>query len=330
MGATSPGAHDDLPRQLRIAFDRGGEMGRRMRELDWTASPLGPPNAWPEELRYAVAAMFASRAQIIIFFGPQYCALYNDAYIVSMGSKHPAHLGRPGQEMWTEAWSVLQELFDGVRERDTAFFATDFPFMIERYGFLEETYFDISYDPIRSGGGEVSGINCIVSESTYRVLGSRRVRTLSALGSRLADSPDEASLVAETAAVFGENAADVPFARLILDPAGMPDPVQAVAAGGPAAVLPLREVAEPPPAAAEHALVFPVGTGTAGSSIRSSSGPRISVRGVRNSWLTFEKKLVLAWSSAASAAARSRSVSYARMLVTAREICATATSRKSR
>ena len=42
----------------------------------------------------------------------------------------------------------------------------------------------------------------------------------------------------------------------------------------------------------------------------SSSGPSISVSGVRNSWLTFEKKAVLARSISASASARLRSSSY--------------------
>src|SRR3954464_13266991 len=165
------GSDAALPPQLRTAFERGGEMGRRMLELDWSASPLGPPPAWPEELRNAVAAMLASRAQIVIFFGPDHCALYNAAYIFSMGSKHPAYLGRPGHQMWAEAWSVIEPLFAGVRERDTAFFATDHPFLLERHGYLEETYFDISYDPIRAADGVVSGIFCIVSDTTARVLG---------------------------------------------------------------------------------------------------------------------------------------------------------------
>ena len=40
-----------------------------------------------------------------------------------MGSKHPDFLGRPGREMWAEAWVVLEELFDGVVARDDSFWA---------------------------------------------------------------------------------------------------------------------------------------------------------------------------------------------------------------
>jgi signal transduction histidine kinase/DNA-binding NarL/FixJ family response regulator/anti-sigma regulatory factor (Ser/Thr protein kinase) len=253
-----------LPSRLRAALERGGEMGRRMLELDWRATPLGPPASWPDELCQAVATMLASRAQIVIFWGPEYCALYNDAYIPAMGGKHPGNLGRPGRHMWAEAWSLLQDLFDRVRSGDEAFWAADHPFMLERHGYLEETYFDVSYDPIRTAAGEVGGIFCIVSDTTGRVLGERRVRTLSALGSRLADSPHQEALAAETAAVFGENTADVPFARLLLDDDALLAPLRQVVDTGRPGTVKLGELTEaPPPAAAAEALVLPIEVGTA-------------------------------------------------------------------
>src|SRR6185295_17362044 len=135
---------------------------------------------------------------------------------------------------WAEAWGVLEELFDAVVAGDDSFWATDHPFMLERYGFLEETYFDVSYDPIRTADGSVGGVFCVVSDTTGRVLGERRVGTLGALGSRLADSPDQAALGAEVAKVLGENAADVPFAALYLDvPDGESGLILAGSCGGP-------------------------------------------------------------------------------------------------
>jgi signal transduction histidine kinase/DNA-binding response OmpR family regulator len=258
-----------LPSRLRAAFERGGEMGRRMLELDWSASPLGPPSGWPPELCAAVTTMLASRAQIVIFWGPQYCALYNDAYIGAMGGKHPHFLGRPGSELWAEAWAVLKILFDGVRADGEAFWAADHPFMLQRHGFLEETYFDISYDPIRAESGTVDGIFCIVTDTTGRVLGERRVRTLSALGSRLADSPDQAALAAEVSAVFAENAADVPYARLILTEDGGDETaaehplVRQVIRTGQAASGGFAEIARESPSLADRAFVLPVTVGTA-------------------------------------------------------------------
>ncbi|BCJ42405.1 hypothetical protein GCM10010168_08530 [Actinoplanes ianthinogenes] len=239
-----------LPARLRTAFERGGEMGRRMAEVDWSASPAGDPARWPPELVDAVVTALASKTQICIFWGPEHVVLYNDAYIPVAGAKHPAYLGRPGREMWAETWDLVGELLRRVAESDEAFYADDLLFTLDRHGFLEETYFDISYDPLRAGDGTVSGAMCIVTETTGRVLGERRVRTLAALGRRLADLSDPAALAAEAVAVLAENPGDVPFARLVLGEAPERDRI------------PLRELADPPAGAREEALVLPIGDGT--------------------------------------------------------------------
>jgi signal transduction histidine kinase/DNA-binding response OmpR family regulator len=250
-----------VPRRLRNAFERGGEMGARMSTLDWSAAAIGEPSSWPPELAEAVATMLASRAQIVIFWGPEYVTLYNDTYATTMGGKHPRFLGRPGRELWAEVWDVVQDLFDGVLAGDRSFHADDHLFMIERYGFLEETYFDVSYDPIRSADGIPGGVMCIVSETTGRVLGERRLRTLSALGRRLADAPDQRTLAAQAAAVLTGDAADVPFAALVLDDPDAHPAIRAVCADGRPGLVPLAELTTPIPAAADEALVLPIGVG---------------------------------------------------------------------
>jgi signal transduction histidine kinase/DNA-binding response OmpR family regulator len=248
-----------LPRRLRNAFERGGEMGARMSTLDWADTALGDPSSWPPELADAVATMLASRAQIIIFWGPEYVVLYNDAYTGAMGSKHPGFLGRPGRDLWAEVWDVLHDLFDGVLANDRSFYACDRLFMIERNGFVEETYFDVSYDPIRSDDGVPGGVMCIVTETTARVLGERRVRTLSALGRRLADSPDQAALAAEAAAVLTGNAEDVPFASVVLDDPDQHPGIRAVITSGRPGLVPLAELTSPAPSTADEALILPIG-----------------------------------------------------------------------
>ncbi|MEU4687896.1 SpoIIE family protein phosphatase [Actinoplanes sp. NPDC023714] len=207
-------------------------MGARMSGLDWSGTPIGDPAGWPPELIDAVVTMLASRAQIMIFWGPEHTALYNDAYIATMGDKHPGFLGRPGRELFPEAWDVLRGLIAGVLAGDRSFYARDHLLMVERHGFLEATYSDASYDPIRDDEGRVGGVMCIVTETTGRVLSERRVRTLSALGRRLADSPDQRSLAAEALAVLGENPDDVPYASLRLDG----NPPVSVTSGAPEAV----------------------------------------------------------------------------------------------
>jgi PAS domain S-box-containing protein len=170
----------------------GGEMGRRMRDLDWGQTALGTPGTWPQSLRSTVSMLLPSKAQIILFWGPQFIVLYNDAYRPVFGAKHPDALGRPGREAWSEIWeSQLHALLDGVVRTGEAFWARDLLFHLERYGFLEETYFDVSYDPVRIESGSVGGVFCIVAETTDRVVGERRLALLRDLAARNATARTE-------------------------------------------------------------------------------------------------------------------------------------------
>ena len=170
----------------------GGEMGARIRAMDWTRTPLGPPERWPQSLRSAVSILLPSKAQIALCWGEDSIILYNDAYRPVFGGKHPAALGKPIREAWDELWRAgLKELFEGVRTTGEAFWARDRPFFMERHGYLEETYFDVSYDPVRDESGSVGGLFCIVSETTGRVVGERRMALLRDLAAHNATARTE-------------------------------------------------------------------------------------------------------------------------------------------
>src|SRR4029453_10471257 len=93
----------------------GGEMGARMRALDWSHTAVGPLTSWPQSLRSAVSMMLPSKAQIILFWGPEFVVFYNDAYRPVFGAKHPRALGLTGREAWSEIWdNQLHALLAGV------------------------------------------------------------------------------------------------------------------------------------------------------------------------------------------------------------------------
>ena len=194
----------------------GGEMGTLIRERDWSATALGPVETWPQSLRSAVSILLPSRAQIVLFWGPELITIYNDAYAPVFAAKHPWALGRPARECWSEVWHVLGPLFEGVVRTGKAFWAKDHPFVLLRQGFLEETYFDVSYDPVRIEDGSVGGVFCIVSEQTGRVLGERRLRALRELGARTADARSAEEVCREAATALATDPADVPFSLLYL------------------------------------------------------------------------------------------------------------------
>jgi len=192
----------------------GGELGALIRAKDWAATPLGPIDAWPQSLRSCVSHLLPSRAQIVLFWGPDFVTVYNDAYRPVFGGKHPRVLGLPGRESWSELWDMLQPLLAGVVNTGDAFWATDLLFIIERHGYTEETYFDVSYDPVRDETGQVGGVFCIVSETTGRVIGERRLAALRDLGRVANGAAGAGDIFRSTAAVLENYSNDIPFAAL--------------------------------------------------------------------------------------------------------------------
>jgi PAS domain S-box-containing protein len=196
----------------------GGEMGERIRLLDWSKTPLGPVDEWPQSLRSAVSILLPSKAQIALFWGPELITLYNDAYRPVFGQKHPQALSQPVREAWSELWRTgLKELFENVLATGEAFWARDRPFYMERHGYPEETFFDVSYDPVRDESNRVGGVFCIVSETTARVIGERRLTVLRDLGvvATRAHTANEAWVLC--AGVLSSATLDVPFTDVDLE-----------------------------------------------------------------------------------------------------------------
>lgn len=120
--------------------------------------------------------MLDSHAQIVMFAGPQFIALYNDAYAPSIGNKHPHALGQPARDYWTELWADLAPLLQQVLTTGETVSARDRPFRIERHGYPETVYFDISYSPVRDRDGVIHAVLCIVSETTARIRAEQDLR----------------------------------------------------------------------------------------------------------------------------------------------------------
>jgi PAS domain S-box-containing protein len=153
----------------------GGNMGALIRALDWSKTSLGPLSDWPAHLKATINLMLPAEAQIVLFWGQDFVALYNDAYAPTIGDKHPRALGRPARENWEELWDDLEPLLRRVLETGETVFAKDRPFYIERHGYPENVYFDISFSPVRDEAGEVGGVLCIVSETTERIVAQREL-----------------------------------------------------------------------------------------------------------------------------------------------------------
>ncbi|HVE96708.1 MAG TPA: SpoIIE family protein phosphatase [Pseudonocardiaceae bacterium] len=190
-----------------------GEMYTRIRALDWSGTPVGPIQDWPQNLCTAVGIMLESRHPMLIWWGPGFTMFYNDAFMALAGSKHPAGLGQHGWEMFADIWPTIGPMLNGVLSTGAATWVDDQLLVMNRHGLEEETYWTYSYSPIRDSDGRVDGIFTATTDTTARVLGERRLRTLRELGEIAAV---EAATVEDTCAaalrVLTRNRADVPYA----------------------------------------------------------------------------------------------------------------------
>ncbi len=181
-----------LPESINSAVARdclagGGDMGALMRAFDWSTTPLGTVEQWPQSLRTAVSIMLESRFAMVVAWGAEFRFFYNDRYRPILGTKHPASLAAPGAEIFPEVWSVVGPEFERVR-RGEAFAIDDWLLPLDRNGYLENCWFTLSYSPIRDETGGVGGVLAVVAETTGRVEGERRLATLRELARRASDA----------------------------------------------------------------------------------------------------------------------------------------------
>jgi PAS domain S-box-containing protein len=189
-------------------------MAGRMRSLDWTATPLGPVATWPQSLRTSVSICLDCAFPIVLWWGPQLAILYNDEYAQILGAKHPNALGQPCSRVWAEIWDVIEPMLAQVMERGEATRSRDLQLLMNRGGYLEETYFSFSYSPIYDECGKVGGVFCPCIETTEKVIGERRLVTLGDLTARCKGSENEQAAYKAAAKVLAANARDVTFALI--------------------------------------------------------------------------------------------------------------------
>jgi PAS domain S-box-containing protein len=207
------------------AFLRGGgEMGERIRALDWSKTAIGPVSSWSPALRSTVALLLQNRFPLILWWGPRFVQFYNDTYIPIPGEKHPKALGQPANECWAEIWHVIGPMIEAPFSGQPATVSDDLFLLMNRKGFIEETHFKVAYSPVPDDTVQptgVGGVLATVAETTEQVYGERQLRTLRELGARASEAKTSDQACQTAAVTFTENSYDVPFALFyLMEPGG--------------------------------------------------------------------------------------------------------------
>ena len=156
-------------------------MGALMRAHDWSQTPLGNPDVWPQSLRTAVRLLLNTGHPMYIFWGEAGACLYNDAYRLSIGpERHPKSLGRPAREVWDEIWDIIGPQIEQVMAGRGATWHVNQLVPITRNGRREDVYWTYSYSPIddETAPTGVGGVLVVCSETTQQVTAEQRLAHL--------------------------------------------------------------------------------------------------------------------------------------------------------
>ncbi len=200
--------HDDLS-----WLTGGGEMGELIRSMDWSKTPLGPPQTWPQSLRTSVSLCLSSTFPILIAWGPDDIQIYNDAYRPICGDLHPRSMGGAFKEIWAAAMPVVGDKFERAHKGEGVYIR-DQRMFLERHGYLEEAFMTFSFSPIRDESGEVGGIFHPISEATATVLNARRTQCLRDLSVAIADARTIGDIAHDIGGQYASLELDLPFALL--------------------------------------------------------------------------------------------------------------------
>ena len=179
---------------------RGGRrVGARIRAHDWATSPLGPVDDWPQSLRRRSASCCPRRPS-----GPLLGSGVRRASTTTPTRRCSApstlRSARPARECLERGVGRARAAVRGEScgpARPSGRGTT--VFLLERHGFREETYFDVSYDPGARSRRQRRRRVLHRQRDDRRVLGERRLRT-AARARRATAERDESRRVCRNAA----------------------------------------------------------------------------------------------------------------------------------
>jgi len=152
----------------------GGELGRLIADFDWGATSLGPIAGWSATVIATVGLLVRSPVPIVTLWGEDGIMIYNDAYSLFAGGRHPKLLGSKVREGWPEVADFNDNVMKvGLAGRTLAY--QDQELTLYRHGQPEQVWMNLDYSPISDTDGEPIGVIAIVVETTAKVKAERHL-----------------------------------------------------------------------------------------------------------------------------------------------------------
>jgi len=180
-------------------------MAQRISAFDWAATGLGAIEHWPRSLTATVQLVLASPVPLVLLWDKPGYMIYNDAYAVFAGGRHPYLLGRPVESGWPEVADFNRHVMQTCLAGGTLSYR-DKELVLLRDGQPEDVWMDLYYSPVADDSGAPAGVLAMVVETTTRVLTERwrqRAET------ELHETNERLQLALNTGAVLGTWVLDV-------------------------------------------------------------------------------------------------------------------------
>lgn len=152
----------------------GGRLGVLIAELDWGRTSLGPIAGWPPYVKNATALMLRSKVPIVMLWGEAGVMVYNDAYAVFAGRRHPDLLGSNVREGWDEVADFNDNVMTVGLAGGTLNYE-DQELTLHRNGRAEQVWMNLDYSPLLDEAGRPAGVMAVVVETTAKVMAERRL-----------------------------------------------------------------------------------------------------------------------------------------------------------
>ncbi|KQP17804.1 ATP-binding protein [Pseudorhodoferax sp. Leaf267] len=150
----------------------GGAMAALMAAFEWESTALGPMAQWPAHVCTATALMLRSQVPIVMLWGPPGVMVYNDAYAVFAGQRHPRLLGSNVREGWAEVADFNDNVMRTCLAGGTLHYR-DQELTLVRHGRAEQVWMDLDYSPMLDDAGMPAGVMAVVLETTAKVHAER-------------------------------------------------------------------------------------------------------------------------------------------------------------
>jgi PAS domain S-box-containing protein len=199
---------DDLSKSTLKALTgypfASGEMADRVRAFDWAVSPLGAIETWSACQRTAIGLMLNARQPMFVLWGPEETFLYNDAYSLILGHRHPDALGRAIRDVWPELYDSARQLF-GPAYRGQPTGGENVHRRVRAIGGDHDGWYNLAYSPIHDDTGAVPGVLAAITDTTAHVLAQQRLSFLLRLSELLRETADPLEIVELAARELGQH-----------------------------------------------------------------------------------------------------------------------------